>query len=515
MDHAARVRETNRPKRQVSLPDRWGPLLAFVVTVGPTAGGCTYGRYGTQLRDNTASGAGGAPLTAGGSLALGGDSTGGSLPGGEGGSRVSCPLDQAHCSGDCVTLTSDPSHCGACDQSCSNDATCEDGSCRCASGLSHCGGDCVDVRSNPSHCGGCGKPCSAEEFCSRGSCTLACAGALSACGRSCVNLDTSLEHCGACGNTCGPDLTCAHGVCKCEDSGLALCNGLCVDLSDNVDHCGSCNIACSGGRGCTDGFCECPIGETWCGDTCVDVLGDPSNCGNCDVFCLDTQTCTSGSCTCLGATEKICPSGPGEVCSDLQSDHDNCGDCGVVCEGEKECRAGDCACNEGETYCENEFCVDLGSNVAHCGQCSLPCGPSQTCVDGLCTCQGGLRRCGLECLDVQTDLLHCGRCDNQCSPDHQVCVDGTCVDEPCYPAIDLTDETQVIVASNGGCWKTATPFSHLGCWNFAGLTVLVNDVEVPCSEGFEVVPLLAPYVGFYYIEVRGTASESGTSLSWW
>ena len=55
-----------------------------------------------------------------------------------------------------------------------SDETCKDGACTCASGETDCSGTCIDMQVDPSHCGGCGMACAAGEACIDGGCQVPC-----------------------------------------------------------------------------------------------------------------------------------------------------------------------------------------------------------------------------------------------------------------------------------------------------------------------------------------------------
>jgi hypothetical protein len=71
--------------------------------------------------------------------------------------------------------------------------------------------------------------------------------------------------------------------------------------------------------------------------------------------------------------------------------------------------------------------------------------------------------------------------------------------------------TRIDVPTEGGCWRVTRGFAILGCWQFAGHTVLINDVE---TDG-EPVTMPEPYEGYYYIEVTGPGTQTDANLSWW
>jgi hypothetical protein len=115
-------------------------------------------------------------------------------------------------------------------------------------------------------------------------------------------------------------------------------------------------------------------------------------------------------------------------------------------------------------------------------------------------------------VDTSNDNSNCGECENVCL-DTQTCVDGVCHDEPCYPAEEV--ESSISVPETGGCYRTETSFSHLGCWNFEGFTVLINGEEFVCDESQPTVTLPPAYNGYWYIEIVGTGTQPGASMSWW
>ena len=98
--------------------------------------------------------------------------------GDSGGSPYSsaCPTGQVRCANECVSLSSDAVHCGACGHGCAANEVCSNSSCtsECASGLAQCGQSCVDTATDLQHCGGCDLPCSGT--CTGGMCTPAAGG---------------------------------------------------------------------------------------------------------------------------------------------------------------------------------------------------------------------------------------------------------------------------------------------------------------------------------------------------
>lgn len=85
----------------------------------------------------------------------------------------------------------------------------------CRFGLPTCDGECVDLSEDARHCGACGNRCAAGSVCVQGQCRVgSCADAfLEACGTSCVLLDRHPDHCGKCGNACAAGSLCLERVC--------------------------------------------------------------------------------------------------------------------------------------------------------------------------------------------------------------------------------------------------------------------------------------------------------------
>jgi hypothetical protein len=85
-----------------------------------------------------------------------------------------------------------------------------------------CGGTtCVTLSSDPAHCGTCANACAPGEFCSAGSCLSDC-GTLDPCGGTCADLSSDVANCGACGNVCAAGQTCAAGKCTCGTASVSF-----------------------------------------------------------------------------------------------------------------------------------------------------------------------------------------------------------------------------------------------------------------------------------------------------
>ncbi|HEV8548198.1 MAG TPA: MXAN_6577-like cysteine-rich protein [Polyangiaceae bacterium] len=200
----------------------------------------------------------------------------------------------------CVSLPTDPLHCGQCGTACPADATCQSGSCACPGGKQACGASCVDTTSDALHCGACDTTCPSGATCEAGQCT--CSGSLSACGSTCVDLKSDGAHCGACAAACQSGEVCLDGACTSGCGKLTACGASCVDLQTSATSCGTCGTACAAGFRCVAGACSCGAGLEQCGSSCVDLTSDEQNCGACGTACGPGSTCTSGTCQCGSTT---------------------------------------------------------------------------------------------------------------------------------------------------------------------------------------------------------------------
>lgn len=261
---------------------------------------------------------------------------------------------------------------------------------------SRCGEELVDLSSNPDHCGECDEACGSRQECLNGNCV--CEQGTQACDGGCVDFESNSDHCGSCNAACPSEASCRDGSCRCDDSDLDLCSGECVDTTSDGDHCGGCGEACAAGASCDDGSCECDNdAHQVCSDRCVDVATDEEHCGGCGDACPTGATCTASRC--------VCPTGRSEcsgACVDLSADEDHCGSCGNDCNvpnATSVCRDGTCAgeeCSDGYGDCNGDLfmgeagdgCeVETTSNEMHCGACNLVCDPTETCNGGDCSCE--------------------------------------------------------------------------------------------------------------------------------
>jgi hypothetical protein len=334
------------------------------------------------------------------------------------------------CGHECVYLSSDPQHCGACDTRCDEGWVCEDGACvsSCPNEWeTFCDGSCLDLSSDPENCGECGHACPPETSCVRGECGL-CPPDLTDCDGACVDTDSDPDHCGQCDTACGSTQVCSFGSCGGEcDPGLSLCGDACVDIGSDPDHCGGCFEPCPDGLVCVEGTCteDCPPPSAECGRVCVDLTSDDANCGWCFHGCGDGESCIDGDCVggCANGMPRC-----GGVCTDLTSDEHNCGNCGVVCESGELCLSGTCEepCAIDHLQCDGD-CISPETDPINCGGCGIACATDEFCAAGACvaSCPDGLVACGGRCVDTISDPDHCGGCFYACETG--LCVDGTCI----------------------------------------------------------------------------------------
>ena len=87
------------------------------------------------------------------------------------------------------------------------------GSCRCPSGQTLCNGQCVSLQTSTSNCGACGNACTGGRLCNSGMC--ACPRLTpDVCNGQCTNLQISNQNCGMCGRQCGNRQQCLFGQCR-------------------------------------------------------------------------------------------------------------------------------------------------------------------------------------------------------------------------------------------------------------------------------------------------------------
>ena len=202
----------------------------------------------------------------------------------------------------CVDVTSNEKHCGACGEVCGIDSFCENKSCQCSPWLVLCSHGCVELSSNPEHCGKCDLSCLDKEFCYRGKCVEKPCNKqvppLSNCNKACVDLNISPLHCGECNKSCRPDQLCSKGKCACVST-QKVCSGRCVDIKTNNLHCGNCGRACVKGEVCASGRCvvRCPVlTPNSCFGGCFNTKTSVSHCGECGKKCASNYVCINGEC---------------------------------------------------------------------------------------------------------------------------------------------------------------------------------------------------------------------------
>ncbi|TNE50693.1 MAG: hypothetical protein EP343_07455 [Deltaproteobacteria bacterium] len=214
---------------------------------------------------------------------------------------VSCPQGQTKCGEFCVSLSNNPSHCGACNKACQQGELCVQGACQfsCPPGQSKCGATCVDLKTNRNHCGACNKACASGTICTAGACKASCQTGLTLCSSQCVNLQSDVAHCGKCNNPCAKQQVCGRGICTVScPSGQTNCSGSCVNLSSSAKHCGKCGNACPAGKSCLSGTCItfCQQGQTNCGGTCISTQTNAQHCGKCNNACPSGKSCSNSVC---------------------------------------------------------------------------------------------------------------------------------------------------------------------------------------------------------------------------
>jgi len=147
--------------------------------------------------------------------------------------------------GACLELHS---QCNASAECCSG--WCTDNECR-SCGDTICGEDCIVLSDNLAHCGACFNACNVDtQSCINGVCTGGDGGGGDdgGGGGGCVDI----------GGACGFGGQCCSGFCNggaCGSCGMVVCNEMCVDTSSDNNNCGNCNNVCIG-TNCQNGSCQ-------------------------------------------------------------------------------------------------------------------------------------------------------------------------------------------------------------------------------------------------------------------
>lgn len=267
-------------------------------------------------------------------------------------SAAPCPMGQDLCGTSCVSLATDPAHCGRCDAGCESGQLCVTGACRACMNNLECGSQaCV---------GGRCRPCASNAQCSQGQACVA--GACGSCAaRSECDVDAG-EVCfnGACGS-CATNTMCGGG--------LACVSG----------RCGPCTSAnqCASGEACVNGACapcvtnaQCRAEEACLTGTC----GPCTSNGQCDADA--GQVCGAGRCLPCGDAGAC---DPGLVCL--------AGRCGP-CSGSMDCSGGQVCLNQRCVACTGNAQCAAGQAClgGRCGSCTddPDCTAGQACVGGAC-----------------------------------------------------------------------------------------------------------------------------------
>jgi hypothetical protein len=165
----------------------------------------------------------------------------------------------------------------------------------CPAGQVDCGGACFDVSSDPDHCGSCDNTCGFGESCASGNCVGQCPLGSTAVRRpvrqhrlgpqQLRRLRRAVRRRPGVRRRPVPRRACPIGTIQCGQD--------CADAASDPDHCGGCDQQCNGAEVCASGNCVCTGGTVQCDGQCVDVQSDPNNCGDCGNDC-DGGACEAG-----------------------------------------------------------------------------------------------------------------------------------------------------------------------------------------------------------------------------
>ncbi len=218
-----------------------------------------------------------------------------------------CKTGAKRCGSECVNLSTDVEHCGACDNDCAEvmphamNHRCISGTCvsnTCKIGYYYQNGECKAYSSTS--CGPSGNNCEAIDGVQKAKCVeeeckvSACLAGFHLVENECVE-DTK-ECCGDLCIECEANEYCVQGACKldCGDE-MIVCDEECVSAK-TMTHCGACNVSCEKSKiafaesvSCETGVCQpvkCGDNHHPKGDKCVEDTAQ--ECGAGLVNCPET-----------------------------------------------------------------------------------------------------------------------------------------------------------------------------------------------------------------------------------
>jgi len=302
----------------------------------------------------------------------------------------------------------------------------------CGGGRFLCGDRCVDLTSNPAHCGGCDNDCDFNrgEVCQDSACVV-----LDDCTVvPCIGLsycDLATKHCkpGCDRNEqCGSGEACNTQTHLCEcDTGFHRCSGQCVSGSEprtcgaRCDPCPgdpngtatcdgtSCGITCNSGTHDCNGACVADTSVQTCGTSCTPCPGDPNGTATCDGTSCGIE-CSSSALMC-GSACAPCSGGTSYTCDGDQCVPDSCGN------GQRLCN-GMCAQCPGDPNAISFYCDGASCELSDC-------------ADGFELCQGACATCPSE--GVSRTACSGAACEvTRCISGYELC-NGTCALCPSDP----------------------------------------------------------------------------------
>ena len=320
----------------------------------PGAESCTFGLCsGAATGGGTATGGSGG--ASGGGSGTGG-SGGGNVGGGSGmtpdaGPQNTCAGTLVLCGTRCLDLQAEVENCGTCGHACGQGQVCNRGTCAvlpndCTTQAQGCGAGYFCDPISKKCMSGCrlSNDCPSGATCNAGTCE--CATGQHACGQACVT-DTAPASCGSrcsvCPQPAQSTSTCAAATCGFTcNTGYMANAGACLD----IDECATANGGCSPNAACTNTpgarTCTCNTGYTGSGVSCTDVNECLANNGGCDVNATCANTLGARTCTCASGF-----TGNGQTCADVNECQSNNGGCNVNATCTNTPGARTCACNAG------------------------------------------------------------------------------------------------------------------------------------------------------------------------